>query len=753
MLFASARLATTDWVPDLTLAIPVALLGVLLGLALGTSTFGRRGVTWLIVAYTLVVLPWQLSLVIRGASDWLERVASLGGRIRLSLELLGNGRQVDDYVIFLGFVCILFWGLAIFSGYALTRRQDALAALLPGGLAIVVISVYDYYAASRMAYLALYLFLGLALFGRLNFLRSRQEWVARRIYLNPEAATDLSMSIVVSAALVVVIAWNIPLSIAEYRDAAQAWSDASRPLKGIREKLRDAFAPVQQPVPTSRRDYYDSDLALGLGSVHSDAILFSVKVPPETLSLPRFYWRGVAYDTYENGQWESTAPATASFQPEDEFLPLADNTSRLAARYIFSTNMGGQRLLYTPAYPVWVSRASGVQFFPADETSMDVETIRSGKQLAAGESYQARAPVRNPTVAELREAGESYPDWVVEHYLQLPEGFSPRLQGLAEDVAGAGETPYDQAAAITEYLRGQIEYKERIAGLPPDVDPIEWVVLEGRQGFCNYYASAEVLMLRSLGIPARLVAGFSQGEKSETANIYTVRDRNAHAWPEVYFPGIGWVEFEPTGNQDPLLRPLGFTGPGPTGPLPAGPALQPDEPFDPADLEVPQGNPTPTGGIGFGAILLWIIILAAAVVLFLALRRSRRRRPRLAQQASVALRNFLSARNLPVPVWLNNWVRWLEMSPIEQSFHAVNQGLTWLGRPQPVHATPADRAAALGAILPEAGQEIQVLLAEQHAALFSPWPGDVPRAVQAGRRVRYQAVRKRLSLLFSRGKL
>jgi hypothetical protein len=119
----------------------------------------------------------------------------------------------------------------------------------------------------------------------------------------------------------------------------------------------------------------------------------------------------------------------------------------------------------------------------------------------------------------------------------------------------------------------------------------------------------------------------------------------------------------------------------------------------------------------------------------------------------VALRDFLGARNLPVPAWLNNWVRWLEMSPIEQSFHAVNQGLTWLGRPQPVHATPADRAAALGAILPEAGQEIQVLLAEQHAALFSPWPGDAPRAVQAGRRVRYQALRKRLSLLFSRGKL
>jgi hypothetical protein len=92
------------------------------------------------------------------------------------------------------------------------------------------------------------------------------------------------------------------------------------------------------------------------------------------------------------------------------------------------------------------------------------------------------------------------------------------------------------------------------------------------------------------------------------------------------------------------------------------------------------------------------------------------------------------------------------MSPIEQSFHAVNQGLTWLGKPQPVHATAAERADALRAILPEADQEIRALLAEQHTALFSPAPGNIAIAVQAGRRVRYQALRKRLSLLFSRNK-
>jgi transglutaminase-like putative cysteine protease len=602
-----------------------------------------------------------------------------------------------------------------------------------------------------MAYLGFYLFIGLALLGRLNFVRNRRDWSARRVYLNPEAPTDLSLSILVSAALVVILAWNVPVTVNEYKGAAQFWSDAAKPLKGIREKLRDAFAPVRQPVPTSRRDYYDQSLDLGIGSLHSDAVLFTVKVPPEALRMPRLYWRGIAYDKYVNGQWESTAPGNAKFQPQDEYLPLPDYVSTLAARYVFNTFMGGQRLLYTPANPVWVSRSASADFFQADVGSMDVERIRADRLLASGENYQARSPVSNPTVAQLRQAGEGYPEWVTLNYLQLPEGFSPLIAQLAASVTRDSQTPYDKAAAITDYLRTEMNYSERISSPPAGSDPIEWFLFQSKEGFCNYYASAEVLMLRSLGIPARLVAGFSQGVKSETGNIYTVRDNNAHAWPEVYFPDVGWVEFEPTANQDPLLRPPGFTGAASNAPTP-----QTTRPVnrieDPGDLEVPQGRPTPVSTPGVVSYLVWFVVLTLAVVLFAAFRRTRGRQPVAVKRASMALHRFLSARNLPSPRWLDTWVRWLEMSPIEQSFHAVNQGLTWLGKPQPVHATAAERADALRAILPEADQEIRALLAEQHTALFSPAPGNIAIAVQAGRRVRYQALRKRLSLLFSRNK-
>jgi len=80
-----------------------------------------------------------------------------------------------------------------------------------------------------------------------------------------------------------------------------------------------------------------------------------------------------------------------------------------------------------------------------------------------------------------------------------------------------------------------------------------------KQGFCNYYATAEVILLRSVGIPARLAVGYAQGDNVDDPLLYTVRQRDAHAWPEVYFPGVGWVEFEPTASQPTLVRPQEIT--------------------------------------------------------------------------------------------------------------------------------------------------------------------------------------------------
>ena len=161
-------------------------------------------------------------------------------------------------------------------------------------------------------------------------------------------------------------------------------------------------------------------------------------------------------------------------------------------------------------------------------------------------------------MASLRQAGTEYPEWITERYLQLPENITPRTMQLARDITAGLETPYDKTLAITEYLRNTIEYSETITEpLPINQEPIDWFLFDIRKGFCNYYATSQVILLRAVGIPARIAFGYAQGEIIEGTSSYSVRELDAHAWPEVYFPTLGWVEFEPTVSQPDLAPPSG----------------------------------------------------------------------------------------------------------------------------------------------------------------------------------------------------
>ena len=131
----------------------------------------------------------------------------------------------------------------------------------------------------------------------------------------------------------------------------------------------------------------------------------------------------------------------------------------------------------------------------------------------------------------------------------------PVRELAAQIVADSGaENNYDKAKAIERWLRGNITYNQMIPDPPEGVDPLDWFLFDLKQGYCNYYATAMVVMLRSQNIPARMAGGFSQGAFDAQSGQYVVKESDAHTWVEAYFPGFGWIEFEPTSNQEPLNR-------------------------------------------------------------------------------------------------------------------------------------------------------------------------------------------------------
>lgn len=158
--------------------------------------------------------------------------------------------------------------------------------------------------------------------------------------------------------------------------------------------------------------------------------------------------------------------------------------------------------------------------------------------------YEADSIVRVGKMQQAADDLPSYPVSVLREYLQLPQT-DPRIPALAQQIAANAHTPYEKASALENYLRTHFTYTLQLPSNTPD-DPIANFLFERRQGHCEYFASSMAVMLRTLGIPSRVVNGFSGGEFNDISSEYVIRASEAHSWVDAYIPGQGWIEFDPT---------------------------------------------------------------------------------------------------------------------------------------------------------------------------------------------------------------
>ncbi|MEZ4522853.1 MAG: transglutaminase domain-containing protein [Thermomicrobiales bacterium] len=235
----------------------------------------------------------------------------------------------------------------------------------------------------------------------------------------------------------------------------------------------------------------------------------------------------------------------------------------------------------------------------------DVEAVRSQDGLLEGDTYSVEAMVSDATGDDLRQATGEIPEEVLDRYLALPDSVTERTKALAEEVTRGQTNTYDIAKSLEEYLRSTIAYNENIEFPPEDVDVVDYVLFTSQEGYCEYYASSFIVMARSLGIPTRMSAGFFPTD-DETDAGFVYRERNAHAWPEVYFPDYGWIAFEPTAARAAVDRDVTTPAGGTTSPIDErtgrlGEGAQSGALDDLNDLEFEEQNanlPTGTGAIG-----------------------------------------------------------------------------------------------------------------------------------------------------------
>jgi len=142
---------------------------------------------------------------------------------------------------------------------------------------------------------------------------------------------------------------------------------------------------------------------------------------------------------------------------------------------------------------VWVSHPSELVALQTPDGKLDPVEFLSEPPVMLGEKYIVHANVSEPTIVQLRNAGDTYPDWVTAENLQLPDNLSPKILALAQRISAQAKTPYDKADAITQYLRSNITYSSTVENPPPGQDSLNWFLFDSKKGFCNYYASAEVV--------------------------------------------------------------------------------------------------------------------------------------------------------------------------------------------------------------------------------------------------------------------
>lgn len=747
-LFSGWRLQSTDWIDGLGEIRNLALLGLCVGLALGQSQFKRRGVFLLTIGYMFVFFTWQWLGLIEFAKDQTylgDKLLILFGRVTTDLGEFFAGRAIEDQFLILTLLCFPYWFASLYSGFQLTRHANYLASILPGAILMMIVHVYHYTTRDYTWMFGAYLFLALLLLGRQKYLSDKKKWSRERVQISSESGLDISNTTMIVAAALVALAWSVPYSFSSTAAAKEIWKNATGDWF-TSERFDNLFKSVnkeEKPVPRNFR----AELALGNQTSQSELVVFLVHVPEVALEFPRLYWRGQVYDRFEDDRWLTTGEDEIRYNYSKGDLDIPDTDNRQRITFTYDVYSEGQILLYSAAQPVWMNHDTIILHskFGGDEEMLDVMALRASPALEAGDLYRMGAMLANPTIPELQAAGEIYPDWVKEKYLQLPEDFSPRITTLAREITAKSATPYEKAIAITEYLRSEIQYAPGISLPTETTDPMEYFLFDKKQGFCNYYASAEILMLRAVGVPARLAVGYAQGEPNLQNSIYTVRERDLHAWPEVYFPGYGWIEFEPTGNQDPLNRPAERE----ERVIVISTPLNPASSLSQEDSTLPTVAPEeeePERAVFISPNLIRSLTIFGGVALAIAIAFFLKRRLGLNTPLASILKTALERSGLESPRWLDRWAVWASLPPIQRHFHSVNTCLRWMGKSQPLHVTAEERARLLQKTIPAASASIEALLQEHQSALFSPHGGDTTTARRAAQDILYKTLSVRLKI-------
>src|SRR5713101_8375832 len=294
----------------------------------------------------------------------------------------------------------------------------------------------------------------------------------------------------------------------------------------------------------------------GIGQIQqSNAVVMHIQIDGDPQGRYDLYWRGIALGEFDGSSWSSPREQYVLGRRIDGSFAVPAFATGLAPAYAARSSlpvhkpspMIHYRVLMEPIgtnvffLAPWARSVSGAYRMLSADSGAAVYNLDSQHPITR---YEANSDISAPSATELRAAQQDYPAQLTAVDLQLPE-LDPRIPKLATQIAGSASNNYDRAVRVESYLKPHFGYTLQLPQTTVK-DPLAVFLFERKQGHCEYFSSSMAVMLRSLGIPSRVVNGFRSDEFNDLTENFVVRAKDAHSWVEAYFPGYGWVHFDPT---------------------------------------------------------------------------------------------------------------------------------------------------------------------------------------------------------------
>ncbi len=440
----------------------------------------------------------------------------------------------------------------------------------------------------------------------------------------------------------------------------------------------------------------------------SSVEVFTVRSPEPS------YWRLTSLDRFDGRIWSSSG----SFERAKGALPDSLPTTSRVQTFEQTFNIGALAAIWLPnAFkPRAVSAEDIGVLYEADSATLIIDR---DAETSNNLTYSVTSASPRITAADLAGGDGDTPAEIQSRYLELPTDFSPSVRQLAAELTAPVATPYAAARALQDHLRSFAYDLNVPAGHGSDA--LEQFLFTTRRGYCEQFAGSFAAMARSVGLPARVAVGFTQGERDPSDPLlFRVRGEHAHAWPEVFFAGVGWVSFEPTpGRGQPFAQ--DYTGAPVAQAATADPTTATTSPVPAAgdpSAPIPDGSSQPQSDDGVSTT---DVDQAAQSGDGLLARLIGRPLQRALPIVALALAGYL----LLVPLALvahRRLRRQRAHTPLDRialAWTEVTEAAALVGYRERRSDTFDERSERLGGVLPEAGDTVRTLAHRAERAVYS----------------------------------